>query len=109
MPICTESIGVLNIQHDYSLKYSPSHMGRTLTQKQPRRRDQRISPAIRAATINRAYQIVAKVLENTPRKFGGVGWPGCGVVNIVLVGRRSAAAHRKKKNRGLGRTRARGA
>ena len=74
-------------------------MGRTLTQKQPRRRDQRISPANRAATINRAYQIVAKVLENTPREFGGVGWPGCGVVNIVLVGRRSAAAHRKKKNR----------
>jgi len=25
-----------------------------------------------------------------------VVWPGCGVVDIVLVGRRSAAAHRKK-------------
>jgi len=37
------------------------------------------------------------VLENTPREFGGVGGAGCGVVNIVLVGRRSAAAHRKKK------------
>ena len=37
------------------------------------------------------------MLENTPREFGGVGWPGCGVVNIVLVGSRSAAAHRKKK------------
>jgi len=48
-------------------------------------------------TINRANQIVAKVLENTPREFDGVGWPGCGVVDIVLVGRRSAAAHRKKK------------
>ena len=68
-----------------------------MTQKQPRQQDQRISPASRAATINRANQIVAKVLENTPREFDGVGWPGCGVVDIVLAGRRSAAAHRKKK------------
>ena len=47
--------------------------------------DQRISPASRAATENRANQIVAKVLENTPREFDGVGWPGCGVVDIVLL------------------------
>jgi hypothetical protein len=52
-------------------------------------------------TINRANQIVAKVLENTPREFDGVGWPSCGVVDIVLVGRRSAAVHRKKKLGGL--------
>jgi len=41
------------------------------------------------------------VLENTRREFGGVGWPGCGMVDIILVGRRSAAAHRKKKSGGL--------
>jgi hypothetical protein len=49
------------------------------------------------ATINRANRIVANVLENTRRDFGGVGWFGCGVVDIVLVGRRSVAAHCKKK------------
>jgi hypothetical protein len=42
-----------------------------------------------------------EVLENTPREFDGVGWPGCGVVDIVPVGRRSAAAHAKKKIGGL--------
>ena len=56
----------------------------------------RAKPASRAATINQANQIVAKVLENTPLEFG-VEWPGCGVVDIVLVGRIPAAAHRKKK------------
>ena len=24
------------------------------------------------------------MLENTRREFGGVGWPGCGVVDIAL-------------------------
>jgi hypothetical protein len=46
------------------------------------------------------------VLENTRRKFGGVGWFGCGVVDIVLVGngRRQLIASGKKtrKNEGKG-------
>jgi hypothetical protein len=59
--------------------------GRILTLKQLRRRDRRVSPASQAATINRANQIVAKVLENTRREFGGAGWPGHSVVDIALV------------------------
>ena len=59
--------------------------GRNQTLKQLRRRDRRISSASRAATINRAIQIVAKALENTRREFGGVGWPGHGVVDIVVL------------------------
>jgi hypothetical protein len=72
--------------------------GRILTLKQLRQRDRRITPASRAATINRASQIVAKVLENTRREFGGVGWPGHSVVDIVLVGegRRQLIASQKK-------------
>ena len=59
--------------------------GCILTLKQLRRRDRRVSPASQAATINRANQIVAKVLENTRREFGGAGWAGHSVVDIVLV------------------------
>jgi len=47
--------------------------GRSLTLKKLRRQDRRISPASQAATINRANQIVADVLESKRRKFGGVG------------------------------------
>ena len=47
--------------------------------------------------INRANQIVAKVLENTRREFGGAGWPGHSVVDIVLSRGGSAAAHRQSK------------
>jgi hypothetical protein len=66
--------------------------------KQLRRQDRRISPASRAATINRANQIVAKVLENTRREFGGAGWPGHSVVDIVVLGpsRGGSAAAVKK-------------
>jgi hypothetical protein len=37
------------------------------------------------------------MLENTWREFGGVGWPGCGVVDIALVrgGRRQLIAKTK--------------
>ena len=41
--------------------------------------------------------LTVNISVNTPHEFGGVGWFGCGVVDIVLVGKRSAAAHRKKK------------
>jgi hypothetical protein len=44
-----------------------------------------------------SHQIVANMLENTRPEFGGVlGWPGCGVVDIVFTGR-SVAAHCKNK------------
>jgi hypothetical protein len=82
----------------------PPIRGCILTLKQLRRRDRRISPASRAATINRANQIVAKVLENMRREFGGVGWPGCGVVDIALVwgGRRQLIAKTKSGLRQAG-------
>jgi hypothetical protein len=45
----------------------------------------------------RSHRIVANMLENTRREFGGVGWPGCGVVDIVLArgGRRQLIAKTK--------------
>jgi hypothetical protein len=63
----------------------PPIIGRNQTQKQLRRRDRHISPASQAATINRANQIVAKVLENTRREFGGAGLVLHGVVDIVVL------------------------
>jgi len=33
----------------------------------------------------RSHRIAANTLEKTRREIGGVGWPGCGVVDIALV------------------------
>jgi len=46
----------------------------------------------------RSHRIVANMLENTRREFGGVGWPGCGMVDRPSTGR-SAAALRKSNPR----------
>ena len=64
-------------------------------------RDCLIFPASRAAMAWRSHRIVAKVLENTRREFGGMGWFGCGVVDIVLVGtgRQQLIASRKKTHK----------
>ena len=38
----------------------------------------------------------SQLLENTRREYGGVGWLGCGVVNIALDGE-VGGSHRKNK------------
>ena len=74
--------------------------------KQHRRQERLISPVRRAAMAWRSHRSVANILKNTWREFGGVGWPGCGVVDIVRVrgGRRQLIAKTKSGLRQAGIT-----